>query len=120
MENAREAILKLEANVEATGLEEACEVVWADVQATLDRGPGDDRVDLVFLDPPYNVQAMRVRGDLELLVTNGFLSDEGKVVVHRPAKETPIAPLGLQLVWDRDYGQSRILVFSHEPEEEEG
>lgn len=119
VENARDAILKLEANIEATGFADASEVVWADVRSALSRGNDDDRVDLVFLDPPYNVSATNVRADLEQLVTGGFLADEGRVVVHRPAKENPVAPLGLQLVWDRDYGQARILVFSHEAEEDE-
>ena len=49
----------------------------------------------------------------------GFLSDEGKIVVHRPAKENPPDPLGLKLLWDREYGQSRIVVFMHEDEDEE-
>ena len=118
VENAREAIVKLEQNIETTDLGDRSEVVWADVKATLERHP-DDRIDVVFLDPPYNVSQASVRADLEALVMGGFLSDEGKIVVHRPAKENPPDPLGLKLLWDREYGQSRIVVFMHEDEDEE-
>jgi 16S rRNA (guanine966-N2)-methyltransferase len=119
VESARDAIVKLEANIDATGLSKSSEVLWADVQSTLNRGSDGDRVDLVFVDPPYNTPATTVRMDLETLVTGGFLADDGKVVVHRPQKESKLVPLGLKLLWDREYGQSRIFVFSHEAEEDE-
>ena len=117
IENAREAILKLEQNLETCDFADRSEVVWADVKATLARLDAD-RVDLVFLDPPYNANASSVRADLELVVTGGFLSDEGKVVVHRPAKENPLDPLGLKMIWERDYGQSKITVYGHEDEDD--
>ena len=116
VENAREAIVKLEENIDATGFGKKAEVVWADVGATLGRG-ADARVDLVFLDPPYQMSVGGVRGDLETLVTGGFLSDEGRIVVHRPAKESQLKPLGLDLQWEREYGQSRLLLFCHEEED---
>ena len=117
VESAREAILKLEQNIEATKLD-GTEVIWADVKATLPRTP-DDRYDLIFVDPPYNMPQQSVRGDLEALVMNGYLSDDGRVVVHRPGKESDLIPLGLEVVWDREFGQSRVYVFSHEEDEEE-
>lgn len=117
VENARDAIVKLEQNIKATGFENSSEVLWADVKMTLGR-PADDRMDLVFLDPPYNMAVTGVRDDLEAIVTGGWLSDEGRVVVHRAIKEAKLRPFGLQLLWEREYGQSRILVFSHEEEDE--
>jgi 16S rRNA (guanine(966)-N(2))-methyltransferase RsmD len=116
VESARDAIVKLEENIETTGLGSKAEVTWADVTSTLQLGV-DERVDLVFVDPPYSMPLGGVRADLEALVMNGFLSDEGRIVVHRPAKEAQLKPLGLALQWEREYGQSRILVFGHEEEE---
>ncbi|MFN2594579.1 MAG: 16S rRNA (guanine(966)-N(2))-methyltransferase RsmD [Actinomycetota bacterium] len=115
VENAREAIVKLEANIKTTGFGRKSEVVWADVQATLGRG-AERRVDLVFLDPPYSNPVASVRADLESLVTGGFLSDEGRIVVHRQAKESKLNPLGLEMMWEREYGQSKLLIFCHEDE----
>jgi 16S rRNA (guanine966-N2)-methyltransferase len=117
VEKERDAIVKLEQNIDATKLGDRAEVVWAEVMATLERG-ADERVDLVFVDPPYNNSSSSVMEALEAIVMNGWLSDEGRIVVHRPARERGVKPLGLSLVWSRDYGQSNVSVFCHEDEEE--
>lgn len=117
VESAREAILKLEQNIEATGLKKRSEVIWADVASTLGRG-ADQRVDVVFVDPPYTMAPGTVLADLEAIVMGGWLADDGKVVLHRPAKERALKPFGLKVQWERDYGQSHITVFCHEEEEE--
>jgi 16S rRNA (guanine966-N2)-methyltransferase len=116
VESAREAIVRLESNIEATGLGERAEVQWADVGSALSR-PASRRVDLVFLDPPYSSSPQAVLRDLEALVMGGFLSDEGRIVLHRPARETTPVPLGLDRQWERDYGQARIVVFCHAEDE---
>jgi 16S rRNA (guanine966-N2)-methyltransferase len=115
VENARDAIVKLEQNIDATGFKRKTDVIWEDVTRTLSRG-ANKRMDLIFLDPPYNMPVASVRADLEAIVMGGFLSDEGRIVVHRPHKEAQLKPLGLQKVWEKDYGQSRLLMFSHEDE----
>jgi 16S rRNA (guanine966-N2)-methyltransferase len=115
VENARDAIVKLEQNIETNGFKRKSEVNWADVKSTLSR-PADRRYDLVFVDPPYNMSVPQVRADLESLVMGGWLADDGRIVVHRPAKEAKLKPLGLALEWEREYGQSKLLVFTHEEE----
>lgn len=115
VENARDAIVKLEENIQTTGLKRKSEVLWADVKATLERG-SSKRYDLIFVDPPYGVSVPAVRSDLEAIVMGGFLSDDGRVVVHRPQKESQLKPLGLKLIWEREFGQARVLIFCHEEE----
>jgi 16S rRNA (guanine966-N2)-methyltransferase len=116
VENAQDAIQKLRQNVDATGLEDRSEVLWADVSSTLAR-PAEDRVDLIFLDPPYSMPTATVRQDLEAIVMGGWLADDGRVVLHRPVKDSRFDPFGLKIVWQREYGQSQIYVFAHEEEE---
>ena len=108
--------MKLEQNIETTGLKDRSEVVWSDVRSALKRSP-EDRIDLIFVDPPYSMKVPDVQLDLEAIVTGGFLSDEGRIVVHRPAKESRLEPLGLEVVWEREFGQSNLLVFTHEEED---
>jgi 16S rRNA (guanine966-N2)-methyltransferase len=115
VENARDAIVKLEENIEATGFKDEVEVNWVDVKSTLNR-PGDERMDLIFVDPPYNMSVTDVQSDLEAIVMNGYLEDDGRIVVHRPLKERRLHPLGLDLEWERNFGQSHIYVFVHEEE----
>jgi 16S rRNA (guanine966-N2)-methyltransferase len=117
VENVRDSIVKLEQNIEATGLEDRADVVWADVGATLAR-PADSRMDLIFLDPPYSMSLDRVRHDLESIVMGGWLADDGRVVVHRPLKESTLDAFGLEVVWERDYGQAHLYVFCHEEDED--
>lgn len=117
IDNAREAVVKIEQNVEATGLGDRAEVLWSDVGQVLSR-PAGERWSLIFLDPPYSSSAASVQADLEALVTGGFLADDGRIVVHRPARLSPPSPLGLELIWEREYGQSQIYVFAHEGEPE--
>jgi 16S rRNA (guanine966-N2)-methyltransferase len=116
VESAHEAIVKLQANIEATGLGSRSEVQWSQVASTLAR-PADERMDLIFIDPPYGMVLADVRRDLEAVVMGGRLADAGRIALHRPLKESRIAPFGLQLVWERDYGQAHLYVFAHEDEE---
>ncbi len=116
VESARDAIVKLEENIEATKFSKKANVHWGDVKSVLDR-PATERMDLIFVDPPYNMAVSEVQSDLEAIVMNGFLGDDGRVVVHRPNRERRLKPLGLSLAWDRSYGQSHIYVFTHEEED---
>lgn len=115
VDSARDAVVSLEANIEATGLSKKSEVVWADVASTLSLPP-DERMDLIFVDPPYSMTPHTVQDTLEMLVMGGFLADKGRVVLHRPQKERQLSPLGLALTWERDYGQSTLQIFEHEEE----
>jgi 16S rRNA (guanine966-N2)-methyltransferase len=115
VENARDAILKLEQNIETTGLGDRSEVLWADVASTLSRAPVD-RFDLIFLDPPYSMPLASVQANLEAIVMGGFLGDDGRVALHRPMKESGMQPLGLELIWKREIGQAHLYVFTHEEE----
>jgi 16S rRNA (guanine966-N2)-methyltransferase len=117
VESAREAMIKLKENVESTGLEDRAEIVWAEVAQTIGKD-ASVRVDLIFLDPPYSMNQQNVLADLETLVTGGWLADQGRIVLHRPAKERRQLPFGLQVVWQREYGQSAVYVFTHEDEDD--
>ena len=113
VDSARDAVVSLEQNIEATGLTKKSEVLWADVASTLSRSPVD-RMDLIFVDPPYSMNPPVVQDTLEAIVMGGFLSDHGRIVLHRPHKERQLHPLGLALTWEREYGQSRLQIFAHE------
>jgi 16S rRNA (guanine966-N2)-methyltransferase len=116
VESARDAIVKLEQNIEATDMRARARVEWGDVASILSR-PADERMDLIFVDPPYSMSAATAQANLEAIVMGGYLADDGRIVVHRPAKDMTLDPLGLDLVWERDYGQSHVCVFVHEQDE---
>ncbi len=118
VESARDAIVKLKENIETTGFEDTAEVMWAEVKPILDNH-STERKDVIFVDPPYNMAADKVLFNLEQLVMGGYLADKGKVIVQRNGKENPLVPFGLKLVWEREFGQSKLYIYEHEDEEEE-
>jgi len=115
VENARDAILKIEQNIEVCGFAEGSDVQWMEVQSLLAR-PATERHGLIFVDPPYSLSVQVLQRDLEALVMGGWLSDDGRVVVHRMSKDFRLDALGLQVIWDRTFGQSTVLIYSHEEE----
>ena len=116
VENARDAIVKLEQNIEVCTFKDRSDVVWSDVASFIGR-PADERVGLIFVDAPYSTNIGLVQRDLENIVMNGYLADDGRIVVHRQTKDSKLQPLGLALEWERDYGQSHIYIFGHEEED---
>jgi 16S rRNA (guanine966-N2)-methyltransferase len=117
VENARDAILKIEQNVEICDFADRSDVQSMEVQSMLSRS-ATERHDLIFVDPPYSLSVDAVQRDLESLVMGGFLADEGRIVVHRMSKDFNLAALGLRVIWQRTFGQSTVLVYTHEDEGE--
>lgn len=104
VESSRRALRVTEQNVAAVGL---------DVQ--LRRDPVEDVVrrqpaypfDIVFLDPPYELSTPSVEAILRDLVTNGWLTAEGLVVVERSSRDAPPRwPDGLGDTWEKKYGET--------------
>ena len=75
-----------------------------------------DSFDLVFVDPPYDLALASVEEVLEHLVN--LINPNAIVMVHRRAgDDSPVPPDGLVLVWQREYGDARVMRFT--PAEDE-
>ena len=65
------------------------------------------RVDLAFLDPPYDLADDRLRRTLDLLTS--LLAPDAVVVVERSARSPePSWPAGLERVGERAHGETRL------------
>ncbi len=73
--------------------------------------------DLVFIDPPYN-QNLAGKA-LQNLLKNHWLEQGALVVVEQSKKDAPIQLNDMQLLSDRLYDKTRILVLQYQPEETE-
>lgn len=103
VESDPRAAAVLRANV--ADLQLAAEVVEADVGVFLARRP--EPVDVVLLDPPYDVDVDPV---LELLPP--WLAPDAVVVVERRTRgPVPVVPAGLDAVRDRRYGEATLWYF---------
>jgi 16S rRNA (guanine966-N2)-methyltransferase len=92
------------------------------VGATLRRGAvasvlaaGADRaVDLVFADPPYDVEARDVENIVGALTAHGWADSGTVVVVERPAAGRSLRwPAGWAVWPDRKYGDTRLELAQH-------
>lgn len=107
VDNDRQAVAALKANVDATGLAGAV-VTRADVP-TLVSSPADARFDLVLLDPPYDLAVGDLLGVLSDLVRNRWLARHAVVVVERSTRDAPpVWPAGLAEDRERRYGDTRL------------
>jgi 16S rRNA (guanine966-N2)-methyltransferase len=93
-------------NVAELGLGGRAEVLRADVVRFLRRG--DERFDLIFCDPPYNI-ADRVEGDLDSLIPPR-LATGGRLIVESSARR-PLELVALPLALERRYGEALVRIY---------
>ena len=106
VEQGARAVRVIRENIKAIGLPGA--VLAADrVERLLARGPGGDRYDIVFADPPYALADAAVRRVLDLLAEGGWLAPGALVIVERATRSGPVSwPDGYTPDRDRRYGEA--------------
>lgn len=104
VESGRRAVDVLGRNAATVGLPGG-RVVGRPVAAVLS-AMAEAPFDLVFADPPYALDDEELAGLLTDLVTNGWLAQDGIVVVERASRGTaPRWPDEVTAVQDRRYGE---------------
>ncbi len=83
-------------------------VVSGDVFALSRRGLPGAPFDVVFLDPPYAVEAERVSGLVDALAERGQLREGAVVVYERSAKATGLTCACLELAKSKTHGISAV------------
>jgi 16S rRNA (guanine966-N2)-methyltransferase len=95
-------------NAEALGL--AVEIVNSSVEQVLRKSPAHP-FDIVFADPPYELDTPTVSAQIEQLVVNAW-ADRGSLIVVERSRRTPelVWPDIAAKRWSRAYGET-ILCF---------
>jgi 16S rRNA (guanine(966)-N(2))-methyltransferase RsmD len=110
VEQDREAVRIIQANLRATGLDDRARVQAATAAAALRtvRAP----VDLAFLDPPY-AETNALQAAWEMLGTRDLLLPTSVVVLEQAATTDPPEAVGpLKLTTTRRHGRTRISLYS--------
>lgn len=95
-------------NAEALGL--AVEIVVSPVEQVLRKSPARP-FDVVFADPPYELDSSTVNGQIERLVSNAWVGDGSLIVLERSRRSPqPMWPDVAAKRWTRAYGET-ILAF---------
>lgn len=94
-----------EGNVRHLGIADRCEVVRSGAIPWLESHQGEERFDLVFLDPPHRMWP-ELGEEVAPLLT-GILAPGGRVVVESGAGKPPGLP-GFETVRERRYGRTVV------------
>jgi len=119
VDKSRVATQVAKRNVAALGLGAVVEVETEDARryaARLAQPPGE-ALDLVFLDPPYDLPEPELTAVLTHLATPGVLNEQAIAVVERSARTPePTWPDSLQLIANKTYGETAV--YYAEPQTE--
>ncbi len=104
VEADRRTALVTRGNVHA--LAAAAEVTVAPVERTVSE-PRATGFDVVFVDPPYELDGPAVTAVVEAVVGQGWLAPDGLVVVERSVRTPELAwPAALADGWSKRYGET--------------
>ena len=73
--------------------------------------------DLVFVDPPYELDDAAVTAFLAALARPGLLAPDALVCVERPVRRPPIPPADRLPVWSRAFGDTLVTFLSSQQED---
>ena len=108
VDNGAEARALLRTNVEALALGGVTRIWRADA-TKLGASPAGGPFALAFVDPPYG-QGL-AHPALVALIEGGWLEPNALCIVEQAAKAEIPAPVGLALIDERLYGDTRIAIF---------
>lgn len=96
-------------NIERCGLEGKARPILAKAESALKRLlEEEEKFEFIFLDPPYGFWGDEARRVLSLILP--AMAKGGVVVAQRPAKSSLPTPEGLEVVDERDLGET-LLTF---------
>ncbi|MFZ1410450.1 MAG: 16S rRNA (guanine(966)-N(2))-methyltransferase RsmD [Micropruina sp.] len=72
-------------------------------------GPAEGQFDVVWLDPPYDLDNSTIAEVLTSIIERSWLAPEGLLVVERSSRTAPFDwPPGLGEPWNRGYGETTL------------
>lgn len=110
VDSARRAVSAIGANIRTCDVADRASVVGRSV-ATYLAGAPSSAFDVVFLDPPYDIDDAAVTSVLARLTDDTWLAPEGIVIVERGTRSPDtVWPDGLAVLVEKRYGDTRVEV----------
>jgi 16S rRNA (guanine966-N2)-methyltransferase len=108
VDQAKPALSAIRCNIQALGLEDRTRVIHWNILKNLNcLIPERNAFDLVFLDPPYETNA--VSPALARLLSCGALTDDARVVIEHSSREPIAQPMGRLILTDqRRFGKTLV------------
>lgn len=109
VESNRRAAAVIRHNVQTVGRPGVRLLLDTVVRALRAGPPSGRRMDLVLIDPPYDLSEEALATDLATLVAHDWLAPDAFVVVERSSRSPqPTWPEGLELSGEKRYGETTI------------
>jgi 16S rRNA (guanine966-N2)-methyltransferase len=108
--NDRRAHAALQANLDATGFTERAQVRRSSASSFSRHADAEGPFDLVFVDPPYDLETTELTEVLVALARSGCLPVGATVVVETRRTEPPVLPEAWAVGWTRVYGDTLLTV----------
>lgn len=110
-DNQFQAIQVIRYNVKLLNLERKAEMIMLDWSQALKQLEAQQRsFDLIFLDPPYQMEPKQILSGIE---QEKLLKDDGIIVLEQGADKPLNLPDFYELLKDRRYGESRLHLIQH-------
>jgi 16S rRNA (guanine966-N2)-methyltransferase len=107
VENYKEVLLILKNNISNMNFQENVLVIEKDIIENLDFDQIKQRIDIIFMDPPYKEKNL---SKLLIKVKKAkILSQEGIVIIHRHKKENDTFPKNFKIFEEKIYGISKVI-----------
>lgn len=116
VDESRDAVAVIKENAQKTHLFPDCRIVQTGYREYLRGVRGDERFDIVFLDPPY-ASYDYLTDALKTLVEKNLLAENALIVCETDRKE-PVEAEGLRLLRHNKYGRVFISLLTNCPAEE--
>jgi 16S rRNA (guanine966-N2)-methyltransferase len=111
VDDDRRAHAAITANLDATGFADRARLVRIRASAFVARLAGsEDRFDLVFADPPYDLPPDDLGAVLAALAESGALAEAASVIVETRRGSAPQLPARWSVGWERAYGDTLLTV----------
>ena len=110
-DNQFEAFQVIRYNVQLLNLEQKALIFMLDWSQALKRlGAQKRSFDLIFLDPPYQMEPNLILTEIE---KENLLKDEGVIILEQGAHTQLNLPNAYELLKDRRYGETRLHLIQH-------
>lgn len=113
IEKSRKVAKLVRENISTLGADERCRVLAGDAfklasSAMFEHAP----FDIVFLDPPYALEASRVSAIVQALSDRGLLAPDALIVYERSSEKEGLSFEGATIITSRSYGNTAFDIHS--------
>ncbi len=110
---SRYSIEAIEKNLKKTGFGLKSEVAFESVAKAIDKLVArGQQFDLIFLDPPYRIKHIELRGILETLSREKLIKQDGTIVLEHSLKVRLLGMGELKVIAERKYGDTGLTFFT--------